>query len=131
MTLPTDDEKLKQAFGALKREDARDAPSFESIAKRPKRRRSPWVVVVPLASVGAAAAAMLLVWSSTTSMAPQAAAPGPASRSDLGRAGGGGARESDGVAVTLSDPAPLDFLLDLPGSSALAATTSFDTKVFR
>lgn len=124
-----DDEKLKRAFGALKREDARKAPTFEAIGQRPKRRRSPWIVVVPIASAGAAAAAAMLVVWSNYSMAPQAAAPSAASEAELG-ASAGGARESDGVAV-IPDPAPLDFLLDLPGSSALAATTSFDAKVIR
>jgi hypothetical protein len=66
-----------------------------------------------------------------TAKAPSAAARATA-RDEARESGGAlGGAASPARESTVSDPTPLDFLLDLPGSSALAATTSFDTKVFR
>ena len=134
-----DEEKLKRAFEALKREDAKKAPSFRALVEKgPLKKRSPWVVLVPLTTV-AAAAAVFVVWCNTTQMssAPAPTAAGPRYATDeppaaAPHAAGGKTAKADAVAAALadgtprSDPAPLDFLLDLPGSSALAATSSFD-----
>lgn len=147
----SDEEKLKRAFGALKTEDAKKAPSFRSIVDRgAPKKRSPWVVVVPLAS-SAAIAAVFLVWCGTSTMsapAPTAAAPVAANQRNQGAArdeaalaaaggesaaaaaGGKNASKADGIAAAVADlrappdPAPLDFLLALPGSSALAVHES-------
>ena len=152
-----DEEKLKRAFSALKAEDAKKAPVFRTIVDRgAPKKRSPWVVLVPLAST-AAIAAVFLVWCGTSTMsapAPTAAAPTvaanqknqPADEAAHAAAGGepaaaaaaGGKKASaDGITAAVADfhpppdPAPLDFLLALPGSSALATNTALDLPVLR
>ena len=116
----TDDERLKHAFDKLREDDARRAPSFEDVRQRLPRKRSPWAVVVPLASA-AAAAAMLVVWCNVSrdETAPVVnTASSPASR--------GGEAVAGDVAVV--DEAPLDFLLAVPG---LRGTPNFDTSLLR
>ena len=116
-----DDERLKQTFEKLRREDARGAPSFEAIRKRRSRRASPWATAVPFASV-LAAAAVFVVWCNTsTTHAPPAApvAMGPAATPQ------GGETALPAAAV---DDAPLDFLLDVP---LLRGAPKFDTSLLR
>lgn len=150
-----DEEKLKRAFSALKAEDAKKAPAFRTIVDRgAPKKRSPWVVLVPLAST-AAIAAVFLVWCGTSTMSAPAPTAAPVaanqknqpadepSRAAAGgepaaaAAGGKKASAADGITAAvadfhpLPDPAPLDFLLALPGSSALATNTSLDLPVLR
>ncbi len=112
MTEPND-ENLKRAFEALARDDARRAPAFENMAcARPPRVA--WLrVTAPVATLVAAAAALAVWVTSSGSSPPTGPRHVPAA-----------------VAPTLApaplDPAPLDFLLDVPGSSALATASQFD-----
>jgi hypothetical protein len=102
------DDELRERFRVLRRHDARRAPAFAPMWRRAPAR-SPWTVVAPVVSL-AAVAAVLLVWCGTQHLkmgkAPSLAAVSPA---DL-------------------DPAPLDFLLDTPGSAALSGTPDFGTE---
>ncbi len=104
-----DDERLREGFAKLRADDARRAPPFDAMWSA-RRRRSPWVVLVPVTSV-AAAAAVLLVWCTFAPSAPKsepvAVAPAP-------------------LPVVADDPAPLDFLLDLPMGASLAKVPDFD-----
>ncbi len=114
-----DDERLKQTFEKLRKEDDRGAPSFEAIRKRRPRRASRWAVVVPLASV-MAAAAVILVWCNvTTSYVP------PAAPVAMGPATAQGGEAAPGPRVV---DAPLDFLLDVP---LLRGAPNFDTSLLR
>lgn len=107
-----EDDRLREGFAKLRSEDARRVPAFEGMWK-PRRERSPWAVALPLASA-AAAAAVLLVWcgvheatrsrTELSAAPPAAAAPAPP-----------------------DDPAPLDFLLDMPLSATLAQAPNFGT----
>src|SRR5689334_6250783 len=110
-----DDERLKQTFDKLREDDARRAPSFESIRGKRRRTTSPVVVLFPAAI---AAAAVLVVWchrpESATPTAVVAAAPVPAS--------------GESLAVPPADDAPLDFLLRVP---ALRGAPDFDTSLLR
>ncbi|MBX3193218.1 MAG: hypothetical protein KF819_39910 [Labilithrix sp.] len=121
----TDDERLKGAFTKLREADADKAPSFDALVRagRPKRR-SPWAFAAPIASLAAAAAALLL-WCGTqtmaTSSAPQAAPPANAPVASAALVA------VDQEPARAIDPAPLDFLLRMPGTSALAAMPSFGT----
>jgi len=101
-----DDERLKQTFEKLRKEDARGAPSFEAIRQRRPRRASPWAMVVPIASALAAAAVVVVWCNAGTSYAPPAApvAMGPATPQ------GGEVAPP----VPALEDAPLDFLLDVP-----------------
>ncbi len=102
------DDELRDHFRALRRADAKRAPPFDSMWRKPKR--SPWRFVVPIAGA-AAAAAVFLVWCATSTLTP-ASAPAPVA-----------------IAVPLDpDPAPLDFLLDTPGLAELAGTPDFGTE---
>jgi hypothetical protein len=105
------DDDLREAFRSLKRRDASRAPPFDAMWRR-EPRRSPWRVVVPIVSLAAAAAAVLVVWCGSREMGSTAplvshASSQPAIPADL-------------------DPAPLDFLLDTRGVSALAGMPDFD-----
>lgn len=124
-----DDEPLKRAFGTLRADDERRAPPFEKLARAGKpRRRSTWAVVVPLTSA-VAAAAVFVVWCNTQHLAndgaPLAAAPAAPAAPAATTAGNAPAPAATPVRA-LSDPAPLDFLLHMPGTSALAAMPTFD-----
>ena len=102
------DDELREHFRSLRRLDAKRAPAFDAMWRKPKR--SPWRFVVPLASV-AAAAAVFLVWCATSQLA---SAPSSAPLA---------------VAQPLdTDPAPLDFLLDTPGLAELSGTPDFGTE---
>ena len=109
MTEPNDD-KLKRAFEALARDDARRAPAFEKFA-RSRPPRVEWLRVAAPVGTLVAAAAGVVMWVASAKSTPQA---GPAHPPPVAS-----------IAPTL-DPAPLDFLLDVPGSSALATASQFD-----
>lgn len=129
-----EDEELRRRFGELRARDARKAPPFETLARagKPKRTRSPWAVVAAVTPL-AAAAAVLVLWCSTQKMsanAPSAAAPPPPpiAAGESAASTPAAVAVADGKSVTppAHDPAPLDFLLDLPGSSALAAASDLE-----
>ncbi|MDB4942352.1 MAG: hypothetical protein JWP97_1886 [Labilithrix sp.] len=112
-----DDEKLRRAFGALRREDARRAPSLEEIRRPRRRRTSRWAVGLPVASLAAAAALALWLQPAATSTRRVASAAPPAA----------------GTAVAVAgheEAAPLDFLLDVPGLT-LNGVPDFDTSSLR
>lgn len=119
-----DDERLKKAFDKLREDDARRAPSFEDVRHRRPRRRSPWAVVVPLASA-AAAAAVFVVWCNTAHDASTAATASAPAASVAAAPVDPPAGGETGAPV---DEAPLDFLLDVPG---LRGTPNFDTSFLR
>jgi hypothetical protein len=106
----TEDDRLKEGFAKLREHDARRAPTFEALADAPPRRRSRWVIALPIASVTAAAAAFV-VWISA-SMSEMPAPPAAA--------------QVVAAPATALDPAPLDFLLELPTSTSLARVPNFD-----
>jgi hypothetical protein len=110
-----DDERLRKTFDKLRADDARRAPSFESVRRKRGRRTSPWAVVVPLASA-MAAAAVFVVWCNTPDDRPAASAAAPA------------AVAQGGESAPPVDDAPLDFLLVVPG---LHGAPNFDTSLLR
>lgn len=109
-----DEERLRARFAALKKRDARLTPDFEKVRSAP-RRPAPWRVVVPVL----AAAAMLLLWLGTRTMRDSASAPLASAPATHGSVMGG---EVSGHATVAFDPAPLDFLLDMPGTAAAVTT---------
>jgi hypothetical protein len=117
-----DDERLKRMFDALRADDARRAPSFDEIRRRPKRR-SPWAVVVPIASA-AAAAAVFVVWCNARHEAAPAATAAAGASPAASMAVAAAAPVSSDLARARVDDAPLDFLLDVPG---LHGTPNFET----
>jgi hypothetical protein len=131
-----DEERLRHGFAKLREDDARRAPGFDELVKKgpPKTKRSPWALVVPLASA-AAAAAVFLLWCNMQSMsasAPTAAAPaqGQAGQADQPAAIEDGKQAAAAHAarpVRVNDPEPLGFLLALPGSDAPQGSTGLDT----
>lgn len=112
-----DEERLRARFADLRRYDERSAPDFQRMRSAPRRsRRSAWRVIVPGASL--AAAAMFVLWCGAQPMAsaPQAVAPASAPvRGEIS-------------ATAVFDPAPLDFLLEMPGASASIATPWLDAR---
>jgi hypothetical protein len=121
-----DDERLKRGFTKLREADARRAPAFEALVRAGKpRRRSPWAVVVPITSA-VAAAAVLVLWCSTQQLASESA-PVAAAPAHAPAAASAAAQIVDQKAAPAPpDSAPLDFLLEMPGTSALAAMPTFD-----
>jgi len=106
------EDDLRRGFAKLRELDARRAPTFEALADAPTRRRSRWVIALPIASVTAAAAAFV-VWisaSKSDTSAPVSAAVAPVAAAP----------------ATALDPAPLDFLLELPTSASLGGVPNFD-----
>jgi hypothetical protein len=111
----TEDDRLKEGFAKLRELDARRMPAFEALADAPPRRRTRWLIALPIASVTAAAAAFV-VWvsaphsemSAAKIAMPLAVVPAPA-----------------------LDPAPLDFLLELPSSTSLARVPNFDRSLVK
>lgn len=102
--MSTNDDELRARFAELRREDARRAPDFGAMRAAPRPVRSPLRWALPVVAVAAAAAIVVVRCgaSELTASAP-ASAPAAASAPEL-------------------DPAPLDFLLETPGSDALART---------
>ncbi|HEY8079661.1 MAG TPA: hypothetical protein VIF62_36270 [Labilithrix sp.] len=104
------DDELREHFRSLARSDAKRAPPFDAMWRKPKR--SPWRIAAPVAGA-LAAAAVLLVWCATNQLST-ATAPASAPLA---------------IAQPLdTDPAPLDFLLDTPGLAELAGTPDFGTE---
>jgi len=121
MTAPDEEHELRQRFLELKRHDQRRAPDFDKMRTARRPARSPWRSIVPAASL--AAAAMLMMWCGaktalTGASSPEAVAPAAAPAPVLGTAS-----EAAPVAGETGafDPAPLDFLLDVPGSAPRSA----------
>lgn len=117
------DEQLKEGFAKLRRHDARRAPSFEEVRQRRVRARSAIVIALPIATTFAAAAAVVL-WLNVErdeAASTSAASPAPAAAPAVVAA----------VSAPPSDPAPLDFLLTLPGRSLLASAPSFDQSLLQ
>jgi len=116
----SEEERLRARFAELRRHDERRVPDFQQMRAAPRRIRSPWRVVMPAASL--AAAAMFMLWCGARSVllessTPQAAAPAaaPALTSSLA------------TDETAFDPAPLEFLLDVPGTAPSSVRASFDS----
>jgi hypothetical protein len=123
----SDDDPLKHAFEALRREDARRAPSFEAVTKKRVRRASPWMVALPAASA-LAAAAVLVVWCGTSTMnappPPPTVAVASSPSAPLGGLGALGGESAPAPAAAK----PLDFLLHVPG---LRGAPDFDTSLLQ
>jgi hypothetical protein len=110
------DEELRRRFAELKKRDEGRTPDFRKMWNAPRPVRSRWQVVVPATSI--AAAAMFVMWigartALSEAEAPRAVAPSLVTTEDV----------AADEALTF-DPAPLDFLLDTPGSAPRAARTS-------
>ncbi|MBX3213394.1 MAG: hypothetical protein KF850_15260 [Labilithrix sp.] len=130
MTTPDDDRELRARFAELARRDRGRAPDFEAMWRARRPARSPWRLLVPAASL--AAAAMFALWcgplgllgtSSPESAAPVAVAASSASPAPHPASGAGAppaAEMPSAGAARAFDPAPLDFLLDVPGSAPRA-----------
>ncbi len=115
-----EERKLRTRFQELAAHDRRNAPDFAKMWTAPRPIRSPRRIVASATTL--AAAAMVLVWCGAHSMvspseSAPAAAPAAAAAPVLGDRG-------DEAAL---DPAPLDFLLDVPGSAPRSARISFDS----
>lgn len=121
------DEPVREAILANANLDARRAPAFDAMwaaaQQRAKRRRS-LAPIVAVASGLAVAAALAIVVAGRPDPAP------PSSRSDRGPSvstrATGGAAGAPALAATTPAPSPLDFLLDVPTSAALASPVSKD-----
>ncbi len=114
-----EEERLRSRFQELRKDDQRSTPGFEKMWTGRRPVRSPWRVFVPAASL--AAAAMFVLWCGAATMLesksiPQAAAPAVPAQAPAIVAG-----------EVAFDPAPLDFLLDVPGSAPRSVRTSFDS----
>lgn len=116
------DERLRARFAELRDRDERRAPDFHRMWTAPRAIRSPWRLVVPATTL--AAAAVLVLWCGARTMtlessAPQAAAPAAAPPPAAAPALAAG--------ETSFDPAPLDFLLDVPGTAPRSVRATFDS----
>jgi len=106
-----DDDRLKHAFGTLRRHDEKHAPPFKVPEAPPKERSRGKVIALfaaPAAALAVAAAAMLFVVRADRSPAPTAATP------------------TVQIVATPVDLAPLDFLLDVPAGSVISSKPVFD-----
>jgi hypothetical protein len=140
VTTPNDDEeKLRRGFAKLRKDDERRAPRFDDIVKKgpPRAVKTPWGIVVPLASA-AAAAAVFLLWCNMQSMTasqPTAAAPAPgpvdqpAAAEDGKQSAAAASRPATSPANVRVDSEPLGFLLALPGSTSLESASDLDTSL--
>lgn len=117
-----DDERLKEGFAKLRKVDERRAPPFDAMWRAPGRKRSPWIVVLPVGgAIAAAAAAVLLFVNVQQDSAPStAAAPAPAI-----------VAAAPAMLVPALAPSPLDFLLDVPGQASLTTTPDFDRSLIQ
>lgn len=100
---PERDPALEERFRELRNHDARRAPAFAAIVRRPKRRR--WVAGGGVATALALAAAIAL-WIGTRSAAPTTTPVLDPRDPNL----------VPKITIVQLDPAPLDFLLDPPKS---------------
>lgn len=117
-----DDERLEKDFANLREADKRRAPPFEAMWRAPARKRSAWIVALPVATVGLAAAAALLLWIDVgrDEAAPTSAAPAPAVVAAVAP-----------MPVLAIEPTPLDFLLNVPGHASLSTTPDFDRSLLQ
>ena len=109
-----DDDRLKHAFGTLRRHDEKHAPPFRVPETQPKQRSRGAVIALfaaPATALAVAAAALLFVVRADRSPAPTAATP------------------SVQVVATPADLAPLDFLLDVPAGSVISTKPVLDDAV--
>jgi len=110
-----DDDRLKHAFGTLRRHDEKHAPPFK-VSEAPPAERSRGKVIAlfaaPATALAVAAAAMLFVVRADRSP------PAPTA-----------ATQSARVVATPADLAPLDFLLDVPAGSVISNKPVFDDAV--
>ncbi|MBX3258597.1 MAG: hypothetical protein KF782_02690 [Labilithrix sp.] len=123
MTTPDEDRDLRARFAELARRDRGRAPDFQEMWAARRAARSPWRVLVPAASL--AAAALFVVWCGPTSFFGIVEARGRVARRRVSASAGDGGRPpaaetAPGAAPAGFDPAPLDFLLDVPGSAPRA-----------
>lgn len=123
MTHP-DDESLRQAFRTMARHDARRTPEFHALIAR-SAPRPLWQKVVPLASALALAACVLIGLRASSEQSPAVFTAAP--RAAAAPAATALAEEATPL-LAAADPAPLDFLLALPGSDALRRVPSFPTR---
>ena len=123
-----DETRLRARFQELRKSDQRGVPEFRSMWGAPRPARSPWRVLAPAASL--AAAAMVVLWCGSQTALESASAP-QAVEPPAQPPAGGAAPAAPGAAPAGGDVAfdlaPLDFLLDVPGSAPRAVRTSFDT----
>jgi hypothetical protein len=117
-----DDERLKEGFAKLRKVDERRAPPFDAMWRAPGRKRSPWIVVLPIGGAVAAAAAAVLLFIDVQhdASAPTAAAPVPAI-----------VAAAPAMLVPALEPSPLDFLLDVPGHASLTTAPDFDRSLIQ
>jgi hypothetical protein len=114
MTEP-DDEKLRRGFAKLRERDARHAPAFDDLVRAGRPRRAPrWGAIVAIGAPAIGAAAVLLLWCGTMESRQTATASAPAPAASAAVAA---TAMLDAPVAGPPDPAPLDFLLELPASS--------------
>jgi hypothetical protein len=124
-----DDDRLNEGFAKLRRHDARRAPTFDAIRSAPARARArSWVVALPVAATGLAAAAVVALWL----RAQPDASPSVAAPAEPVPAAAAGPAPAVAAAIAPSlDPAPLDFLLSVPGQVSLATAPDFDRSLLQ
>lgn len=105
------DDNLRARFAELKRRDAKSAPPFERMWHASRPKRSPRGVVAVVVPIAAAAAAVVLWFGAGSEPAPAPAAVSVSKAAPVSEA-------------VVLDPAPLDFLLDMPNRGVRAATAS-------
>ena len=125
MTQP-DDESLRQAFRTMARHDARRTPEFHALIARSAPRPT-WQKVVPVASALALAACVLIGLRVSSEQSMRASAPAAAPVAAAAPAATSAPEAAPGQLAAV-DAAPLDFLLTLPGSSALTSVPTFPTR---
>ncbi len=132
MTQP-DDESLRQAFRSMARHDARRTPEFHALLARSSARPT-WHKIVPAAAALALAASVLFGLRATqeeraessaafNAAAPVAAVAPAATAAPVAPA----AHEEVQARLAFAEPAPLDFLLTLPGAAALGSVPTFSS----
>lgn len=111
------DDRLAREFAKLRSADGDRVPPFEAMWRPRPKRRSPWWIAAPVATVPllATAAAVILWIAHPRSEPAPAAPPGPAAAQVTAQVT---------AEVTELDPQPLDFLLDSP---SLGETPDFDS----
>lgn len=114
--MSTEEERLRARFAELKRHDERAVPRFEAMWAARRPARSPWRVVVPVTSLAAAAA--IVLWFSAGVVRDRTASSSPAVAASAGA--------TPALAELTLDPAPLDFLLDMPLEAPMVRTSGLD-----
>ncbi len=117
-----DDERLEKGFAKLREADKRRAPPFDAMWRAPGRKRSAWIVVLPMGTAAVAAAAAFLVWFDVERDAPSATSAAPVPAVVVAAAP---------MPAIVLEPAPLDFLLNVPGRASLTTTPDFDRSLLQ